>query len=264
MRYFIGIVCAIISQASVGQEYQPNAIPTPPIRAVATPLPTTWGSPSIQNGSYTFAQPWQPYGASDIKLIDYLSSDYMRKQVDFSDEQNENFVKMQNEYRKELQSITKNYPELYKKDLPKDDRKVLIKKLQEEQTKLRKKFSDEAEEILVPHQMTMIKSMRFKQSVQLLGLPQTITRDPFQDDFDTTDKQKKELLEIQTESQKAIQQKVLEMQNEMAKMRADAKKKMLKVLNSKQKKLLEELEGEGNEKGNNGFAPAIPQPFPSR
>lgn len=264
MRYFIGIACAIISQASFGQEYQRNAIPAPPIRAVPTPLPATWGSPSLQAGSYTLAQPWQPYGASDIKLIDYLSSDYMRKHVDFSDEQNENFVKMQNEYRKELQSVEKKYSDLRNKDLPQEDRKVVIKKMQDEQLKLRKKFSDEAEEILVPHQMTMIKSMRFKQSVQMIGLSQTITKAPFQEEFETTDKQKKELLEIQTESQKAIQQKVLEMQNEMAKMRADAKKKMLKVLNSKQKKLLKELEGEEGKNGTSGFAPAIPQAVPSR
>ena len=188
----------------------------------------------------------------------------MRKQVDFSDEQNESFVKIQKEYWKEFQSISKNYPELSKKDLPKEDRKVLIKKLRDEQAKLRKKFSDEAEEILVPHQMTMIKSIRFKQSVQMIGLSQTITKAPFQEDFETTDSQKKELLEIQAESQKAIQEKVMEMQKEMAKMKADAKKKMLKVLNSKQKKLLKELEGEENKNGNNDFAPAIRKVFPNR
>lgn len=253
MRFFIIVVCTIIAQTAFAQDAPPTFVPNPlpSVRAtgpiLASPLPYALNSP----GQYAYASPqpaWRPYGGGNTTMIDYLGSDYMRKQVDFSDDQNDEFMNLRKEYMKQLQSTSKNYPELYKKDLPVEDRKVIIKKLQADQTKLRKKFSEEVEELLVPHQMTMIKSMRFRQSVQMMGLTQTITNAPFQEDFETSEKQKKELAQIRGEAQKAIQQKMLEMQKEVEKMRADAKKKMLKLLTEKQQKLLNELEGEKDSK----------------
>lgn len=259
MRFFMVIACTITAQSAFGQDFRPLS-PTnvlPPANAIrpniATPTPY---APQWQSAgpvpTFNIAQPsWGPYGAGNITMIDYLRSDYMRKQVDFSDDQNDEFMNLQTEYMQELQSTSKKYPELYKRDLPVEDRKVILKKLQAEQTKLRSQFSKQAEELLVPHQVSIIKSMRFKQSVQMKGLTQTITNAPFQEDFGTTGKQKKELEKIRGEAQKAIQQKMLEMQKEVEKMRADAKKRMLRLLTEKQKKLLSELEDKKDSKNGN-------------
>ncbi len=83
----------------------------------------------------------------------------------------------------------------------------------------------------------MISTLKFKQMVQMRGFTHAVSNAPFSDQLETSDKQKKELAKIRLETQKGIQKKIAEMN-------ADAKKRMLKVFDAKQRKKLKEIEGE--------------------
>lgn len=189
---------------------------------------------SITSYGWSVANPNQP-------LLDLLGSDYYRNQLDFSDDQANEFKKFQQEYGKAIQDVYSKYPELKKKDLPREERKVLNQKVSIEAKKLKTEFSDKIRDTLVPRQLSLIESMKFNQKVQFFGFSKAISDGPFAEDLETTDKQKEELAKIKTEAE-------AEIKKVMAEMRAKAKAKMMKVLTSKQKKRVEELEGEKDEK----------------
>ena len=185
------------------------------------------------NGNYVG---WS-YANSNAELIDYLSSDQMRKQLEFSEAQNKEFKSLQKEYSKAFKDLYAKFPELKQKDLPSVARKELNKRVHLAGQKLRKEFSEKVRENLIPQQVKMVSTLRFKQAVQMFGFSHAITQAPFGSELKTTDKQKKEIAKIKKEANEAIQKKIAEM-------KAEAKEKMLKVLDRKQREKIKELEGE--------------------
>ncbi len=187
----------------------------------------SWGS-SFQYGYY---------GNANAELIDYLAQENTRKQLEFTDKQTKEYKELQKQYGKAYQKMYAEYPELKKKDLPKEARKELNRKVQLAGQKLRKEFSEKVRDTLVPHQVSMVSSLRFKQTVQMFGFSHAVSNSPFATELKVTDKQKKELAEIKKATEAAIRKK-------MAEMKAAAKAKMLKVLDAKQRKKLKEIQGD--------------------
>ena len=177
------------------------------------------------------------YGGFNAELIDYLGNPNTRKQLEFTEAQNKQFEKLKSEFRTAYSKIYSDFPELKDKNLPNEARKVLNKKVHLAGQKLRKEFSEKVKETLIPRQVSMVKSLRFKQTKQMFGMAHALTNNPVKEELEVTDDQKKEIQEIRKQSQIAMQKKMEEMKEE-------ARKEMLKVLNSKQRKLLKEIEGE--------------------
>ena len=180
---------------------------------------------------------WSFGGNPTAQLVDYLANEHTRKQLEFSDEQNKQYRAIQQQYSKAYSDMYAKYPELKQKDIPRQARAELNRKVQLAGKKLREEFSEKVRETLIPQQVNLLTTLRFKQMSQLYGFASAVSNAPVADRLKITTEQKKELTKIKQESDAAIQKK-------LAEMKAEAKSKMMKVLNAKQRKMLSEIEGD--------------------
>ncbi len=204
---------------------------------LAQPVPFYSGQTlSVNRASYTYNN----FGMANSPLIDYLAGQHTRKQLEFTDKQNQEFKEIQKEYSKAFQAMYADFPELKNKDLPREARNELNRKVRLASQKLRKEFSEKVKETLVPHQIEMVSTLKFKQTVQAFGFAYAVSNGPFAEELKTTAEQKKALAKIRQDTQKAIREKTEEL-------KAESKKKMLKVFDAKQRKILKEFD-EGTSK----------------
>ena len=231
-------LCMVSQGVAVGQEYR--VVPTTPLPPVRIDTTTSTGA--------TYAQPfnvvrslrgrtWYGGGAPNMELVDFLASQYNQQQIEFSADQKKMLTDFQKKLSTEYTNIANQFPRLKEKDLSREERQKLNQTVYLEYQKVKKKMSKELEGSLVPQQVKLVKQLRFNQTAQMYGLTWAITNAPFKEDIDLSDKQKDEVNQIKMESEKAIQKK-------LAEMREEAKEKMLKVLNKKQRDKLKELQGE--------------------
>ena len=236
-------LCLLATNTSIGQDAVDNTIildqQGQPQRILSLPtVRTTYSSPYASPGVVTWS-----YGGMNAELIDYLASENIRKQLEFSDEQNKEYKQLQKEYGQEIKDLYVDLGEqLKQKNLPSAAQKALNEKVRLAGQKLKKEFSEKIKERLIPQQVSLIQSLRFKQSIQMFGFSHAISNKPFAEELKTTEAQKKELAKIKKEANEEIQKM-------MAEIRAKAKGKMLKVLDKDQRKKIKELEGDDKQKG---------------
>lgn len=230
MRAFICLMLLFASNQSFAQTATDIHLLAPPL---PSPYYPTVGQTLSANQPFLFGGP-MPAGS---QFIDLLGSEHYRKHIDFSKEQVKQYNQLQKEYGEATDEVFAKFPELKRKDLPWKERKVLNQKAMLEHKKLKEEFSERAKETLVPHQLSLIKSMRFRQFAKSFGFGHAVSNPPFSEELKTTDAQKKKIAKINSESQVAMQKK-------MAEMKAEAKSKIMKVLDAKQRRLLKEIEGE--------------------
>lgn len=245
MRY---LVCALMLFASS--------------KLLAQQVPPTIYPQVLPNQSFTvpLSQPiWNPFGPlpASSQFIDLLGTEHYRKQIDFSKEQVEEYNQLQKEYSEATEEVFAKFPELKRKDLPWKERKVLNDKAMIEHDRLKTEFSERAKETLVPRQLSIIQSMKFRQVKRNFGLAHALSNAPFDEALETTNDQKKKFAKINAESQAEIQKVIMEMQRKVNELKADAESKLKKALTAKQRKRLKEIEGDGSEK----VYDAVPVPF---
>ena len=174
---------------------------------------------------------------SEAALLDYLSGQHTRKQLEFTGKQDEDFRKIQEEYTRAWKGVYADFPELKDKSLPAKAREELTRKLNLQVEKIRRKFGRKAKGLLVPRQFELIHSLKFQQTVKAYGFAYAVSNSPFADQLKTTEQQKNELASIRQETQKLIEEKISEL-------KAKAKKEMLRVLDAKQRRSVTAMEDE--------------------
>lgn len=220
----------------------PPAVPAPqivvPTRSLDLGYTVRYASPYNSNGGIALS--W--YGGNpNSPLVDFLAAQHIQQQVEMSDDQKTLYKDLQKKLSQEYTNITNKYPQLKDKNLSNEERRKLNQTVSLKYQEFKKELSKELEDSLVPQQLQLIEKVKFNQSVQMYGLTWTLTNGHFKDKAEITKDQKAELEKIKMDSEKAIQEKIEQM-------REDAKAKMLKVLNSKQKNHLKEWEGDAKKK----------------
>jgi len=154
-----------------------------------------------------------------------------------------------NQIRTDLQKETS---EMYKnmRDLSREERMEKYRKLNEE---LAEKIEKQIKEVLLPEQMERLKQVSLQMKLRsYYGLGQTLSGGDLVEALDISERQKRELLEVQQEVQKEVREKTREF---YAKIQAEAQEKILKVLSKKQRDKLEKMKGEKHE-----YQPYQPKP----
>ena len=170
-------------------------------------------------------------------LMDAFTSANLQKQIDFSADQKKSLDKIRKQISAAYQQLKKKFPDRTNNSLPKEVRKQMQKDFSDQYKQIREKAEREFKETLLPHQLKLIRQLKFTESVRSYGFSWTVSNKPFDFDIKTTPEQKKELNKIKQETESAIQKKIEEM-------RKAAKSKMLKALDTNQRKTIEELEGD--------------------
>lgn len=177
------------------------------------------------------------YSPVNQPLVDYLASPKIQEQIELSREQKEQFNSIRKKLATGYTSIGKKYHQRTDMKASKKVREEANRKFNEEVKELRTEMEEEVKETLVPHQVNLIKQLKFKMLSKIYGFSHAVSNAPFGETLKTTDEQKKELAKIKMETEKAIQEKIAEM-------RAAGKEKMLKALNKNQRTKIKELEGD--------------------
>lgn len=251
MRLVVFLIVILISNVVAGQgglkllpvQGSPNPLPPGPVRVQLAEDTFTFQSPGLAPQTSIVSYGWTPQMNSP--LIDFLASQQIQSQIEFSPEQQAQFKDFQKKLQSEYAAIRKEFPGLEKKETSAADRRKMNRSVYLKFQEVKKEMSKELEESLVPQQLSIVKQLKFKQSVQSFGFTWALTNSPFKEDVDLSTKQQQEIQKIKRETEAAIQKKMIEM-------RAEAKKKMLKLLDQKQVKKIKELEGE-NDKNSNRF-----------
>ena len=169
-------------------------------------------------------------------LIDALRSQRVQKQIDFTADQKKHLDEIRKGLTIAYSKLRKKYPELNDRTVPAEVRKSVQKDINNQYKILREKAEAEFKETLLPHQLKLIRQLKFNEAVQRYGFSWTVSNKPFNEELKTTDEQKKILSQIKQETESAIQKKIAEM-------RKAAKEKMLKALDRSQKETIKRLEG---------------------
>ncbi len=181
------------------------------------------------------------YAPANQPLVDYLASPKVQEQIDLSSEQKNQFTAIRKKLQEGYAELNKRYHQRTDVKASKKIREEMTQEFQKKIKKLRLELEEEVKETLVPHQVNLIQRMKFKKAVQIFGFTHAVSNAPFNEEIKTTEEQKKKLAKIKMETEKAIQEKIAEM-------RIAGKEKMLKALDTNQRKKIKELEGESEKK----------------
>lgn len=180
-----------------------------------------------QSYGYSYSSPWSG-------SMRYLYMESVKKDLELVDEQTQKI----NQIRTDLQKETS---EMYKKmsGLSREERMEAYRKAYKD---LADKVEEQIKEVLLPEQMARLKQISLQMKLRsYYGLGQTLSSGDLVEALDISERQKRELLEVQQEVQKEVREKTREL---YAKMQAEAQEKILKVLSKKQREKLEKMQGQ--------------------
>ncbi len=180
-----------------------------------------------QSGYSSYVSPW----SGSIRWL-YMES--VKKDLELVDEQTEKINQIRTDLQKEMR-------EMYKK-AGEGSREERMKRYREMNEELAEKIEDQIKEILLPEQMARLKQVALQMKLRsYYGLGQALNGDDLAESLDISERQKRELVEVQQEVRKEMQEKLREFQ---AKIQAEAQEKILKVLSKKQRDKLEKMQGD--------------------
>lgn len=216
-RLFVGLLVLLFSNSAIAQ--------------VSGQLPAQ------RSAAPAATQAWSKNSPIQQQIMSLLQNPTYQKELEMTEEQISAAREMTKKLSEGYKEIYARYPQLKDTKLDYKQRSEIYKKLQAEYAELRKEVESELMEQLVPNQKVILKKIEFNQAVRYYGVSAALTRNPYAEQFGTTDKQKQELLKIRQETEAEILKLIEEK-------RKAAKEKMLKVLDAKQRKQFKELEGD--------------------
>jgi len=178
-------------------------------------------------GYSSYVSPWSG-------SIRYLNMPSVKDDLELVDDQLQKITQIRTDMQKEMS-------EMYKKtrDVPREERMERYGELSKE---LAEKVENQIKEVLLPEQVARLSQISLQMRLRsYYSLGQALSGDKLAKSLGISDKQKKELLEVQQEVQKEMREKLSEFQ---AKLREEAQEKILKVLSKKQRDKLETMKGE--------------------
>ena len=185
-------------------------------------------------------QAWQSsggYNRYQQQVMTILLSPTYQKELELSDEQKQKVTEFRKQLTEGYKEIYDRYPELKDRGLDYRKRAEIHRKFQAEYEKLREDIDKDLLDQLIPNQKTVLTRLQFDRAVKVYGFSATLIRTEFAKQLETTEDQQAKLLKIKQETEAEIQ-KMIEAK------RKEAKEKMLKVLDAKQRKKIKELESD--------------------
>lgn len=154
-----------------------------------------------------------------------LADENVRRELEMVDDQYKELQQLGDEIRKRSGEQLRSF------DF--SDRAALIEQVREMQANAQKELNG----LLLPHQLTRLRQIRFQSELRRKSLVGILTSDPVKADLEITDEQTEELREAEKEI-------AAEMEEEIKKLREKAKQKLLSRLKPNQKKEVEEMIGD--------------------
>lgn len=162
-------------------------------------------------------------------IIGLLQNEDVRKEIDFLPEQQEKVEALQRAQREEMRNQFQGF-----RDLSEDERRERFQNLRTEMEERNKKLDADLKEILLPQQYTRLNQIALQQRIQRAGTVNALTSEEL--GLNVTDEQKAKLEELSKEAEKELQDKI-------AKARAEAVEKILGGLTPEQRSKAKEKLG---------------------
>lgn len=236
----VAVVAAIVLAARmvVAQPVVAQPAVVKSVQGAGAAQPMVVRSSGQRYGYSSYASPW----SGSIRWL-YMES--VKKDLELVEEQTQKI----NQIRTDLQKETR---EMYKKT-GEGSREERMERYRELNKELSEKIEKQIKEILLPEQMARLKQISLQMRLRsYYGMGQALSGDELAESLDISERQKRELLEVQQEVQKEMREKINEFH---AKLREEAQEKIMKVLSKKQRDKLEKMKGDKFE-----YQPYKPKP----
>jgi Spy/CpxP family protein refolding chaperone len=161
-----------------------------------------------------------------------LRMSQVQKELELVKDQQDKLRKIEEEMRGSMRELFSGL-----RDLSEEDRRKKFAEIREKMTKQREVMQKKVDGILLPHQRDRLKQISLQMRMQRSGATSTLTSDTVTEALGITEAQKKKLAEVRKEVEKQLQE-------DIAKARENARKKIFDVLTPEQRKKLEKLTGE--------------------
>lgn len=177
----------------------------------------------------------------DFELMHLLRNQSIRDEIELVESQYEKMRKRNEQIQAELKELSQSLMKA-KDGAFKFDSEAL-KKIVERQAEFQKNAKADLEEMLLPHQIKRLRQVALQDQMNRFGTAEALSTGVLAEALELTDEQKESL----KEKSKEIEERV---RKEIAKIRAEAKQELYKVLDAKQQDKLSELVGDHFEKVN--------------
>ncbi len=169
--------------------------------------------------------------------LQLLVSRQVQEELDLVDDQIEKIKDLQSRQREEMREIFMSMRSRFR-DMDRGSREEIMGEIREKMTTLNEKFSGEASEILLPHQVTRWEQLKFQSQAQRAGGADRFIASP-------AIAEKLNITETQLEAMKAKAEEIREsMQKKIAAIRAEAQDELLSVLTPEQQEQFKSLSGD--------------------
>jgi len=165
------------------------------------------------------------------QMMFLLQDENVRKDLEIVDDQVE---KMRDLQRKSFDGMRDMFTGL--RDLSEDERNAKLEEIRTQMEARQKDLVKEADEILLPHQKSRLQQIMVQSQLRRQNTGDALSNGKLAEELGITEDQKEQLAKIQEEVTKELAEKT-------AKLREDAKNKVLKVLTAEQKAKLDKLIG---------------------
>lgn len=169
-----------------------------------------------------------PGGGGAIGL---LENEDVRKELEIVDEQVDKLTELRDKLREEMRSQFQGF-----RDLSEDERRTRFEEMRGKMEERAKEMQKEVDEILLPQQRERLAQISLQQRLQRAGTVDGLTSGELAEELGITEEQKKAMQEAAQAAEKELQEKI-------AKARAEARDKILDTLTSEQKEKIKKMLG---------------------
>ena len=176
-------------------------------------------------------------GFGDDSGLRLLSSEQVQQELDLVEDQVEQLDELQSRQRDEMREMFMGMRGRFR-DMDREDRQTAVDDMREEMTKLNEKFSVEAKEVLLPHQVTRWEQLKFQSRArQAGGADRFMASDGIAEKLNITKEQLEAMKAKAEEIRVSVEEKI-------AAIRAEAQEELLSVLTPEQQEQYKSLAGE--------------------
>lgn len=175
-------------------------------------------------------------GSAEQDLMRMLRNKSIREELELADDQFKQMQEFNSQQQKEMQSLTRDLLKGIGNGGQLNVDPDLLKNLQEKMRTRGEQSKKQLEEMLLPHQVTRLKQIAYQRNMENNGSANALTNGELAEELQLTDEQKKQLREKSATINKRLE-------DEIAKLRAEAKEELFSVLSEDQRDKLRHLIG---------------------
>jgi Spy/CpxP family protein refolding chaperone len=160
----------------------------------------------------------------------------VREELDLVDEQVTKLTAVNEKMQEEARAAFQDFDFQALRDLPQEERTAKFAEVRTQMEDRLKPFQKEADEILLPQQRKRLSQIALQQELRFSGSTTGLTSDKVKEALDIDEAQAQKITDLEQEVEK-------EMQEKLAKIREEAKEKILTALNPDQRAKFKDMIG---------------------